>query len=232
MSGIGKSECATQNRVIALFRNTLGYRYLGDWSDRQNLPIEDALLTAWLTQRGYSPAQISRALDLLGREASNPVRSLYDNNQAVFGLLRYGVKVKAEAGQNTETVWLIDWASPDTNDFAIAEEVTLKGALERRPDLVLYVNGLVLGVVELKRSTVSISDGIGQLISNQKPEFNAWFFSTAQLLLAGNDTEGLRYGTIGTPETMYLAWKEDEADNTGYKRNRGRSPGNQAGVAA
>ena len=221
MNVIGKPERATQNRVIALFRNTLGYRYLGDWSDRAgNRPIEESLLTPWLTSRGHSTAQISRALDLLGREANNPTRSLYENNQAVYGLLRYGVAVKTEAGQNTETVSLINWANPEANDFAIAEEVTLKGPLERRPDLVLYVNGVALGVVEFKRSAVSIGDGIRQIISNQQPAFNAWFFSTAQLLLAGNDTEGLRYGTIGTPEKMYLAWKEDEADNAGYKLDK------------
>jgi type I restriction enzyme R subunit len=221
MNAIGKSERVTQNRVVALFHDTLGYRYLGDWSDRpKNGPIEEALLTAWLTKHGHTTAQIGRVLDLLGREASNPTRSLYDTNQAVYGLLRYGVPVKTEAGQNTKTIPLIDWANPEANDFAIAEEVTLKGPLERRPDMVLYVNGLALGVMEFKRSAVGIGDGIRQLISNQQPEFNAWFFSTAQLLLAGNDTEGLRYGTIGTPEKMFLAWKEDEADNTGYKLDK------------
>lgn len=220
MSGIGKSERATQNRVIALFRDALGYRYLGNWSDRTNSNIEPNLLLPWFAARGHSQAQINRALDLLTREATNPTRSLYDNNQAVYSLLRYGVPVKTEAGQNTETVWLVDWADPTANVFAIAEEVTLKGGLERRPDLVLYLNGLAIGVIEFKRSAVSIGDGIRQLISNQAPEFNAGFFSTAQLLLAGNDTEGLRYGSIGTPEKMYLAWKEDEADNDGYKLDK------------
>jgi type I site-specific restriction-modification system R (restriction) subunit len=101
-----------------------------------------------------------------------------------------------------------------------AEEVTLLGAHERRPDLVLYVNGLALGVIELKRSAVSIGDGIRQLISNQAPEFNAWFFSTVQIVFAGNDTEGLRYGTIGTPEKMFLSWKEDEGDDSRYKLDK------------
>lgn len=75
----------------------------------------------------------------------------------------------------------------------------------------LYVNGLAVGVIELKRSAVSIGDGVRQLISNQSLEFNAWFFSTVQIVFAGNDAEGLRYGTIGTPEKMFLAWKEAEA---------------------
>ena len=61
----------------------------------------------------------------------------------------------------------------------------------------LYVNGIAVGVLELKNSRVSIGDGIRQSISNQQPEFNEWFFSTVQFIFAGNDSEGLRYGTIG-----------------------------------
>jgi type I restriction enzyme R subunit len=220
MNAVGKPERVTQRRVIALFRDELGYRFLGDWADRGNRHIDEQLLRDWLTLRGQTPEQINRALDLLGREANNPTRSLYDNNKAVYGLLRYGVKVKTAAGENTETVWLIDWESPEANDFALAEEVTLLGAHERRPDLVLYVNGLAVGVIELKRSAVSIGDGIRQLISNQSPEFNAWFFSTVQIVFAGNDSEGLRYGTIGTPEKMFLAWKEAEADDSRFKLDK------------
>ncbi len=117
----------------------------------------------------------------------------------MYALLRYGVPVKIEAGKVTETVHLINWTQPDLNDFAIAEEVTLKGNRERRPDLVLYINGIAIGVLELKSSRVSVGDGIRQNLSNQQPEFNAWFFSTVQFIFAGNDSEGLRYGAIGTP---------------------------------
>ena len=79
-------------------------------------------------------------------------RSLYDANREVYGLLRYGVKVKAGVGEQPRTVWLIDWEDPEKNDFAIAEEVTVHGELTKRPDIVLYVNGIALGVLELKRS--------------------------------------------------------------------------------
>jgi type I restriction enzyme R subunit len=221
MTGIGQPERVTQNRVIKLFTDELRYRYLGDWTERSgNSNIETDLLTAHLLNSGYDLTQINRALDILNREAGNFSRNLYGNNEAVYSLLRYGVPVKTEAGQLTETVHLINWNEPEKNDFAIAEEVTLKGGHERRPDLVLYVNGIAIGVLELKNSRVTISDGIRQNLSNQLPEFNAWFFSTVQFVLAGNDTEGLQYGTIGTPEKYFLQWKEDEADNSRYKLDK------------
>ena len=220
MSAIGQPERATQNRVIALFRDELGYAELGDWTDRpNNSNIEEGLLTAYLSKR-YSAAQISRALDRLRTEANNPNRSLYDNNKAVYSLLRYGVPVQAAAGENNENVWLINWDDPAQNDFAIAGEVTLHGNHERRPDLVLYVNGIAVGVIELKNSRVSIGDGIRQNISNQQPEFNEWFFSTVQLIFAGNDSEGMQYGTIKTEEKYFLKWKEDEADNSRFKLDK------------
>ena len=221
MTDIGKPERATQNRVVKLFCDELGYRYLGDWADRaDNSNIEEGLLTEYLTSAGYTPPQISTALYKLLTEANHPERSLYGNNQAVYQLLRYGVPVKTEAGKVTETVHLIDWKAPASNHFAIAEEVTLKGKLQRRPDVVLYVNGIAIGVLELKNSRVSIGDGIRQSLSNQQPEFNAWFFSTVQLIMAGNDSEGMQYGTIGTPAKFFLTWKEDEADNSRFKLDK------------
>lgn len=221
MSTIGKPERETQNRVIRLFRDDLGYRFLGDWTDREgNSNIEEKLLTTYLERKGYAPGLISQAIYKLRTEAKHHGRSLYQNNKEVYQLLRYGVKLKLEAGKPTQTVHLVDWDHPERNDFAIAEEVTLKGGLERRPDLVLYINGIAVGVVELKRSSVSIGDGIRQNLSNQKHEFNAWFFSTVQLIFAGNDSEGLQYGTIGTEEKYFLKWKEDEEDDTRFKLDK------------
>lgn len=218
---IGKKERITQDRVIQLFSDELGYRYLGDWQDREgNSNIEEGLLTTWLKSNGYSDEQINVAIYKVRTEADNHNRGLYGNNKAVYNLLRYGVPVKIEAGKATETVHLINWQEPEKNDFALAEEVTLRGENDRRPDIVLYVNGIAVGVLELKRSSVSIGDGIRQNLSNQRANFNEWFFSTIQLIFAGNDTEGLRYGTIATPEKYWLTWKEDEEDNTRYKLDK------------
>lgn len=132
MTPVGQPERATQNRVIDLFSGELGYRCLGDWSEREdNSNVEDDILAVWLGHRGHTETQVARTLDLLHREARNPNRSLYDNNKAVYSLLRYGVQVKDGVGENTVIVPLIDWANPQANDFAIAEEVTLRFFVQR-----------------------------------------------------------------------------------------------------
>ncbi|MCB9555212.1 MAG: HsdR family type I site-specific deoxyribonuclease [Deltaproteobacteria bacterium] len=235
MSKVGKKERVTQNRVIRLFdRNAelppcegddpipdtdLGYTYLGNWEEREsNDNIEEALLSDYLEKSGYTQEQITKAIYHLRTEATNHNRSLYDNNKAVYHLIRYGAQVKVDASEHTETVKFINWQEAGANDFYVAEEVTLlAGNHERRPDVVLYVNGIAIGVIELKNSRVSIGDGIRQQLSNQQKEFNEWFFTTVQFLFAGNDTEGLKYGTIRTPEKYYLRWKEDEDDSSGYR---------------
>jgi type I restriction enzyme R subunit len=73
---------------------------------------------------------------------------------------------------------------------------------------VLYVNGIALGVLELKRSTVSISEGIRQNLDNQKHIFIKPFFSTIQYVMAGNDIEGIAHGAIETKEKYFMKWKE------------------------
>lgn len=215
MSTVGEIEKRTQKRVVKLFRDTLKYDYLGDWTEREgNRNIEEALLRKFLREKqGYDDALITRALHDLEKAAGDTSKSLYDRNLAVYDLLRYAVKIKPGVGENTIDVWLIDWKNPENNHFAIAEEVTLLGADAKahgkRPDVVLYVNGIALGVLELKRSTVSVAEGIRQNIDSQNKVFIQPFFSTMQWVMAGNDTEGFRYGTIKTPEKYYLKWKED-----------------------
>jgi type I restriction enzyme, R subunit len=226
MSTIGHTERATQNRVITLFRNELNYHYLGNWQDRPqktgqpNSNIEETLLTDHLTRQGHSPTQITAALYKLRTTATNPNLNLYDNNKATYALLRYGIQVKTSPSEPTETIPLINWQTPSANHFAIAEEVTIQGKRQKRPDIVLYINGIAISILELKNSRVSIGDGIRQSLTNQKPEFIGPFFSTIQLILAGNDSEGLRYGTIGTEEQYFLTWKEDEQDNDRYKLDK------------
>jgi type I restriction enzyme, R subunit len=215
VSIVGQIERRTQNRVVNLFRENLGYAYFGNWEERQdNGNIAEVHLRNYLKRHRYSPELIERALYEIHKVAGDQSKSLYDINKGVYTLLRYGVQVQPEVGERHETVHLIDWQNPQKNEFGIAEEVTIIGQNTKRPDIVLYVNGIALGVLELKRSVVSVSEGIRQNLDSQKKEFIQPFFATVQLIMAGNDTQGLRYGVIETPEKYYLAWKEEVDDSS------------------
>lgn len=217
MNSIGKSERSTQNRIIQLFQEELNYSYLGNWQEEQRtLPVEEELLLGFLLQQGYSEELARKAIDKLIKTATNLSEGLYEANKQVYKLLRYGITVKEELGQPKETVWLIDWKNINNNHFAVAEEVTVLGRNSKRPDIVIYVNGIALGVIELKRSKVGVEEGIRQNLDNQKPAFIQKFFSCMQLVMAGNDTQGLRYGTIETSEKYYLQWKEDSDKHFDY----------------
>jgi type I restriction enzyme R subunit len=213
MATVGQVEKLTQARIVKLFQERLGYEYLGNLIDQDNRNIDATLLTSWLSKQGVSDTLINRALHELQKVATDTSKTIYDRNHEVYNLLRYGVKVLPAVGENHVTVWLIDWHAPLNNQFAIAEEVTVKGtdakSSTKRPDVVIYVNGIALGVLELKRSTNSVGEGIRQNLDNQKKEFIQPFFSTMQWVMAGNDTQGLRYGTIETQEKYYLRWAEE-----------------------
>ena len=216
-SHIGEPERSVQNRLLTLFKEKLKYEYLGNYEYRTcNRNIERKLLFDYLmsTQK-WSKEEANRAITQLEKEAYCTPQNMQEKNEKVYSLLRYGVNVSPDVGTKKITVDLIDWEHPDKNQFYIAEEVTINSStpdsFTKRPDLVIYVNGIVLAVIELKRSKVSVHDGIRQTIGNQQENFIRPFFSTVQLLFAGNDSQGLYYGVIDTPEKFWLRWKEPDA---------------------
>ena len=211
MHNIGKSERATQDRVVQLFQRELDYEYLGNWEEElRTQPVEEQrLLDFLINQQGYTETLAKKAVDKFVLSCNNMSDGLYNTNRKVYKDLRYGVNVREEQGENKESVFLIDWKNPRNNHFGVAEEVSFQGKNNKRPDLVFYVNGIALGVLELKRSKVSLSEGIRQNLDNQSEHFIPGLFTTMQLVLAGSDAEGMRYGTIETTEKFYLKWKED-----------------------
>ncbi len=138
---------------------------------------------------------------------------LYEANRATYDMLRYGMQVVPGPGEARspcassigKTRPTMIWASPKR----VAVTAKNPKAYNKRPDLVLYVNGIALGVVELKKSTVDLGEGIRQTLDNQRSEFIRHFFTTIQITFAGNDMQGLRYAAIQTPQPYWLAWKEE-----------------------
>lgn len=203
-----KTEKEVQKQVIETFKS-MGYAYLGDLtkSDNENININKESLKAWLVKnQKINHERWQRIEHEINKALEN---DLYEANQKFYELLIYGVKTQISQNELTQTSWLIDWEDVFKNEFRVAEEVSVKGPNTKRPDMVLYVNGIALGVLELKNSSVSVESAIRQNLDNQKKEFIRDFFKTIQLVMAGNESQGLRYGVIETKEKHYLSWKEE-----------------------
>ncbi|GHP71706.1 restriction endonuclease subunit R [Helicobacter pylori] len=201
-----KTEKEVQKQVIETFKS-MGYAYLGDLTKSDNENINKESLKAWLVKnQKINDKRWQRIEQKIHNALTN---DLYEANQTFYELLIYGVKTKISQNEPHQTSWLIDWKDVSKNEFSVAEEVSVKGPNMKRPDMVLYVNGIALGVLELKNSSVSVESAIRQNLDNQKEEFIRDFFKTIQLVMAGNESQGLRYGVIETEEKYYLSWKEE-----------------------
>lgn len=209
-SYINAPEYVTQEKVIKFFKEQLHYDYFGNLCDVANKNIRENDLKAFLvSKQHYSETVANKAIAELQHAAGDMQQGVYTANKTVYNLLKYSHSVKDVDGTNVG-VYYIDFENPSNNTFAIAEEVTVNTNFgTKRPDLVIYINGIAVAVIELKKSSVSVADGIRQNLTNQMSEFIESFFTTMQFCMAGNESEGLRYGTIGTPEKKYLTWKQE-----------------------
>lgn len=224
-----KPERDTQNRTIDLLLSVLPkYRYIGNLEDVENSNIREEDLRKFLiSEQECNAQQADEAIRSLKQAAAcSTYANLYEKSLATYKLLRNGEKVSQGYGVPNKQVQYIDWKNPLNNDFAIAEEVTVRRVTEdlkhRRPDIVIYVNGIALVVLELKKISVSVADAIRQNRRNQEDGEILQFFTTTQLLLAGNESEGVKYGVIKTPEEFWLKWKEPTGDFYDPKTGKGR----------
>ena len=199
-----------QAKVINFFKEQLHYDYLGNLCEVPNKNIRyDDLFAFLVGKQHYSDTVARKAIADLQHAAGDLQQGLYSANKTVYNLLKYSHSVSDMDGENV-SVYYIDFENPTNNHFAIAEEVTVSSSFSsKRPDLVIYINGIAVAVIELKKSSVSVADGIRQNLTNQKPDFIESFFTTIQYCLAANESEGVRYGTIATPEKKYLTWKQE-----------------------
>lgn len=229
-----EKERAYQNSIVGMMKdpNGLSYTYLGNFQyargeasrsgGLRNSNIIADELREHLKDSGYTQMQIEAALHELRKKAELPSRkfaALLERNAAFYDLLVAGAKAKPSLEQNDEDVMFIDFAHPERNRFAFAEEVSYVDPVtgsHARPDIVVYVNGIALCVIELKRSLVTIDEGIRQCLSNERDLIPS-FFTTVQFTVAANpkksngksENTGFRYATVGTPQKFWCNWKDD-----------------------
>lgn len=217
---IANKESVTQKRVIEILTN-LGYEYLGDYEKRENNSnIETTLLRKFLKKQNYGDEFIKKAVDELIKASklgsgNDNKEKLYNSNKKFYENLLYGVPM--QIGKDKEHIYFIDFKNPKNNKFYVAKEVTFKANHEKRPDLVIYINGIAVGVIELKSAIVDVAEGIRQNITNQNSAITE-FFTTVQFVIAGNESQGLRYGTTLTSEKYFLSWKEYDYQTKQSKR--------------
>lgn len=210
------AEREDQTNVINLLTKVHGYKYIGNLTEQDNTNIREDDLKEFLqkSENNYTEEQINKAINELKQTClqCSGAEYLMNTNKEVYSLLRNGTSVYNNEKRRNDTVNFIDWKNYTNNTFSIAEEVSVKryadNSRTRRPDIVLYINGIAVVVLELKKSSVSVNDGISQNIRNQGNDEIPQFFTTVQLLMAGNRSQGLWYGVVGTPEKFYVHWKE------------------------
>jgi len=213
-----------QNTLVKRFQEELGYRYLGNWQyakgatvnseGKVNSPIIEEEVRTFLKEQGRTDYQIEDVLSQLKSKArlGDPkMNSLIQCNTELYDTLMMGIKSQPSPKTTHEDVQFFDFKVFSKNHFAIAEEVSFIDPLlgkNKRPDIVVYVNGIALAVIELKRSLVNYEDGIKQHLSNER-DFIPSFFTTVQFTISSNDGVEFRYGTVGTPLAFWCKWKKD-----------------------
>ena len=175
------------------------------------------------------------AIDQIVRDLTSPAmqEGLATANEKLYHSLTLGITVTEfiDGKKYSPTVPIIDWKTPENNRFIVTEELdvlTTGGTHTRRPDIVLYVNGLPLVVIEAKRpdsgnpNKSMVDEGISQNIRNQKPDEIPHLFAYSQLLLSISGTEG-RYATTKTPKKFWSKWHEEEFDEGYFSRIKNAS---------
>ena len=194
-------EVILRSRLVEVLQ-TRRYEYKGQWYPLSSSGIEQVVreLSAVSLTEGLLPA-----------------------NERLYGKLALGITVTEfmpDGKKHQPTIAVIDWADPAANRWDVTEELEVlsaQGTHHRTPDVVGFVNGLPLVVIEAKRPESThagksmVAEGISQHLRNQRPDEIPQLFGYAQLLMAVSQTEG-RYGTTATAAKFWARWREEEFD--------------------
>lgn len=192
--------------------------------------LVEALRRRTFDYKGKTYPLSTNAIDQIVRDLSAPAlnEGLLTANEKLYNAITLGVTVTefVDGKKHSVTVPIIDWAQPLSNSFIVSEEVevlAVSGTHTRRPDIVGFVNGLPLLVIEAKRpdsgnpNKSMVDEGISQMIRNQGQEEIPHLFAYAHLLVSIGMTEG-RYGTTRTPRKFWAQWREEEFDEDHFVR--------------
>jgi type I restriction enzyme R subunit len=212
--------------AIELIRDDLQWDYLycyDEWSSgssslgretRRDVVIVSRLRPALVKLNPELPeAALDAAIEELARDRS--ALSLVEANREVYRLIKSGIKVKVEnrrdGGQVVKVVRVVDWNDPTNNDFFLTSQLWVSGDLyTRRPDLVGFVNGLPLVLIEFKKPGVNVREGFDQNVTDYKTAIPQIFHFNA-LVVISNGTQS-KLGSVSATWGHYCEWKKIEAE--------------------
>lgn len=223
------SEAPSIQKPLVKFLQKMGYTYISpqEMQERRantsEVILKDILRShlskATFSHKGQSYSFSHEGIERVLRELESPSsEGLLKSNENMTAKLLYGVEVPQslqDGSSKNYTLPLIDFSNPDANDFSFTEEFEVLRVQEgekhkhRRPDIVVFVNGIPLVVIELKKSGIDIGEGISQMVRNQGKGEIPYFFRFIQLTLAGNNQDA-KYGTVDTQKKHYARWVEED----------------------
>lgn len=220
------NEMSTSQRPAIEVLQKLGYKYISEEENKKlrNYILTDVLFKDILAKKlneinsyeykgekyKFSASTIGQAIKDLNEDL---VTGLISTNEKIYDLLTLGKSYQENMVDGTKRsfdIKYIDFEHPENNDFYVTEEFSvlrMNGKDYARPDIVLFVNGIPLAVIECKDASVPIIQAISQNIRNQKPEYIPQLFKFIQIVMAANKNE-TKYATCGTPDKFWSTWNE------------------------
>ena len=141
-------------------------------------------------------------------------RGLMFASKLIYDRLIYGKSCDVhlyDGNMQSFDISYIDWEHPENNIWQVTDEFSVERTNGKyaRPDIVLLVNGIPFAVIECKKSSVDVEEGVKQNVRNWKPDYIPQLFKFTQLVMAVNPEE-VQYGTAGTPQEFYCKWHEED----------------------
>jgi len=162
----------------------------------------------------FSESNIQQAI----RDLDEPLTDgIIKTNEKIFETLMLGrsyTEYLPDGSKKSFTIQFIDWENFENNVFHIVEEFTVErmdGRGTVRPDVVLFVNGIPFAVIECKKASISMEQGISQMIRNQGKDYVPQLFKFVQIVMSTNKNE-TKYATCNTPRKFWSVWKEEQEE--------------------